>query len=62
MKPFQGIFDNSIIRGGGTFEPANLIAIFVYLVGVSIVMGLMGLAISRLPRRSRRVRYVDQSR
>jgi hypothetical protein len=59
VKPFNDIFSNHIIRGGGTFEPGNLIAIFVYLVGGLLIIGGLALAASRLPRRTRRARYVQ---
>jgi hypothetical protein len=58
VKPFDGIFANHIIRGGGTFEPGTLIAIFVYLAGALIIMSLLGFLVARMPRRTRKVRPV----
>ncbi len=59
VKPFQGIFSDHLIRGGGTFEPATYIAMAVYLVGGLIILTLIGGLVSMAPRRMRRVRYVD---
>jgi hypothetical protein len=47
VEPFFRMFDlgNKAVEGGGTFEPASLIALFVYLVAGMLVMSLISGAV-----------------
>jgi hypothetical protein len=48
VKPFFGMFDlsNQAVEGGGTFEPASLIALLVYVVAGLLVISLINSAAS----------------
>jgi hypothetical protein len=51
--PFEGIIANRAMDGGGTFEPATLIAMFVYAVAVGLFAILMGHGVSARGERSK---------
>jgi hypothetical protein len=53
IAPFQGIFANHVIRGGGIYEPANYIALAVYVFGTLLVMGLIALIAFKLSEQTR---------
>src|SRR4029077_6848689 len=48
VKPFFGMFglSNGAVQGGGVFEPASLIALIVYLVAGTLVLGVLSGAVT----------------